>query len=52
MSETLEIEKVEKQIEDLDVPLTKAKKPRSEKQLAAFEILKQKRKENIERKLM
>ena len=42
------------EIVDTEVPLTKKKekKPRSEKQIAQFEILKQKRKENVEKRLI
>jgi len=42
------------EIVDNEVPLLKKKekKPRSEKQIAQFEILKQKRKENIDKKIL
>ena len=47
MSDNEEIEAIEENIEE---PLTKPKKPRSQKQVEAFEKVKEKRRTNIEAK--
>ena len=50
MSDNLHMEDKETPTEASEVPLTKAKKPRTQKQLEAFEIARQKRAASIENK--
>ena len=49
-TQNVESNNVESDIEEVDVQIKKAKKPRSEKQIEHFKNMAEKRKQNIEQK--